>query len=71
MAGKERHHGAQQRAAEGETALTPGTCRPRPPTRLRPRRGEPKGERGRRRWQKQDGRRLGGTIPQGAQEPAK
>ena len=70
MAGKERRHRARQRAEEVGTAPTPVTCRPRPPSRLRPLWREPKGERGRRRRQAQDGRWQGGTTPQGALELA-
>ena len=68
MAGTERRHGARRRAEEGETAPTPGTRRPRPLTRLRLRRREPKGEQGRRRRLTQDGRRQGGTTPLGERE---
>ena len=60
MSGKERRHRARRRAEEVGTAPTPGTCRPRPPPWIRPRRREPKGERGRCQRQAQDGRRQGG-----------
>ena len=66
MAGMERRHRARRRAEEGETVLTPSTCRPRPPTRLRPRRREPKGKRGERQRLTQDGRRQGVMTPRGA-----
>ena len=66
MAGKERRHGAGRRAAEGETAPTPGTRQPKHPTRIRTRRREPKGARGRRRRLIQDGGQMGGQHPRSA-----
>ena len=66
MAEKERRHAARQQAEDVGTAKTLGTRQHPPPPRLRPRRWESEGARGRRRQSERHSGRMEGTKPQGA-----